>query len=264
MPSVIVDLSYLTACNAGDVRHALYGHTVVITFELIYEIMTNFENLNPRTYLDKLVGLDLVHSRALMNMAKQEIITARRTTDVIDRVASNRLAVFVNGDQAVPVSADVDPDVREFFECSEPQKLRDGIDRMWDPQHECIFAELQPDNILGNARSYIKLFSEPHSSGARIAQYYKMTQPPAPGWLIYEWERLRNFLAFHYRLGRCCAAQLNTRKLTNRLLDLHYVALLPYVDSTATGDQELIALAEVFGPVNLPIKRPPTKVQFVP
>lgn len=64
MPTAIVDLSYLRASGRESVQNDLREYTVLLTFELIYEISTSSDGSDSCTYFKKLAGLNLAHSCA--------------------------------------------------------------------------------------------------------------------------------------------------------------------------------------------------------
>ena len=262
MPTVIVDLSYLKASRGDAVRSALHGYTVLISFELIYEMKTNSRGDDPRMYLDKLVGLELVHSRSLSALANEEERTSHRVENVLHPQSKQLVDVFVNR-QRISIAPDVEQELRDFYEKDEPQRLRDGLDGMWDAKHDDIFAITRqtgkPSQIATEAQQYLELYEALGVTGIGkvIAEKRGMTQPPAPGWLTYEWERLRNFLAFRFRLNGARSHDLSDKTLANDLADLTYLAFLPHVQAIATQDTTLIVpLAQAFGSANLTIIQP--------
>ncbi|HVT90664.1 MAG TPA: hypothetical protein VHD56_17545 [Tepidisphaeraceae bacterium] len=253
MPRIIVDFSYLKGSGRDAMRNDLSGYTVLITFELIYEIMTNSDKHNPRMYLDRLVGLDLVLSRSLIGLVNTEIKQSHRIDNVL-HPDSERLLEFVNGGQSIGVIPDVAQEVEESFEKNEPRRLREGLDRMWEEKHADIFTNFGSNNsdVTTDARKYLELFAP--LGGQAIAGQHGMKQSPTPGWLIYEWEQLRNFLAFRFRLkGNRSHHLSNDKTLANSLVDLTYLAFLSHIDAIATNEKSVAALAEVFGPANLKV-----------
>jgi hypothetical protein len=256
---VILDLSYLTASSRERVQNTLHGKTVLITFELIYEIMTNSRGKNPREFLDKLVGLNLVRARSLVTLVNEEVQTERRVTDPVDGDATKRLVEFVNKGQGVSITSDTEQSVLGFFEKQEPQRLRRGLDGMWREKFTNLFAQIERTDIVAAARNYLTLMNRLGDSGLgkSIADEHKMQKQPSPGWLIYEWEQLRNFQAFWFRLHGTKSNQLSDKKLANDLVDLHYLAFLPHAEAIATNDlKRIVPLAPVFGPPSLKVIQP--------
>ncbi len=131
---------------------------------------------------------------------------------------------------------------------------------MWDKKHDGIFVSRKPIDAQTDAKEYLALLAPPEAKNIRgetIAKYHHMKHAPEPGWLIYDWELLRNFLAFRYRLNRTRSCQLGDKKLANDLADLTYLAFVSRVDAIATYDTALIRpLAQVFGPPNFKIIPP--------
>jgi hypothetical protein len=261
MHMVIVDKSYLDKSKACDVKSALNDYTVLLTFELIYEIMTDSQARDPRAYLDKLVGLDLVTSRPLLNLVNKEVETSLRTGDILDPDSSQRLNDFVGNGKGMPVRPRVGAEVYNFFEKSEPERIKRQLDAMWDTRFDNVFSQqTKHADVTASARNYLCMMGSLIGNG--IANEHKMTQEPIPGWLIYEWERLRNFLVFRFRLNGTRSDNLPDKKLANDLLDLHYLAFLPHVEAIATDDAKLIVpLAEILGHPNLKIMRPVATTQ---
>lgn len=259
MRTVVIDLSYLRGHKAQDIACELQGYRVLVTCELVYEIMTNSAGLNPGMLLGKLRGMDVVQSRCLVGLVNQEIRTGESTVDVVDHDASQRLAEFVREGSCNRATWDVSREAIDFYQRNEPLRLKAGLDRMWDHRFDDIFTKVQksrdPDPTV-QVRSYLALMQKlGHSSvGSRIATEHGMSRSPEPGWLAYEWERLRNYLAFRYRVNASHSCQLKNDRLANNLLDLHYVALLIHADALATHDTHLHKpLAQAFGSANLAI-----------
>jgi hypothetical protein len=255
MPIAIVDLSYLVASKPEAVRSALQGYTVLVTFELIYEMMTNSRGKNPRQFLDKLAGLDVVQARPLLNLVWTEVNTGERVDDVVDPNGKS-LADFISSGRGVGVTSDVEASVRDFYEKAEPQRLKDSLDMMWKPRFDDTFSKITSADVATDAHTYLRLMRQLGDAGLGrgLAEQHKMRREPSPGWLIYEWEQLRNFRAFHFRLTNRRSADLPEKKLANDLLDLTYLAFLPHVQAIATQDTKLVVpLAQAFGSSNLTI-----------
>ncbi len=194
-------------------------------------------------------------TRALVNLLKEEVRTSERIEDVVHPNSKELIdaAISARGIGAVQ-------EVRDFFERDEPQEFKNALERLWNEKHNGTFASCRSVDIVTGANKYLELFAPPEAKkvrGETIAKYYQMKDVPEPGWLIYDWHRLRNFLAFHYRLNGNHACHLGDKKLANDLADLTYLAFLSRVDAIATHDLTLIRpLAQVFGPPNLTIIQP--------
>jgi hypothetical protein len=258
MPIAIVDFSYLRASVRDALQNDLRGYTVLLTSELIYEVATDSHRHSSWPYFKKLDGLNVVHSRSLINLVKEEIGTSQRMDDVLHPESKQLVDVVIN---AQGIGAELE--VQDFFERDEPKKFKSALDRLWSERHTDIFASCSPEGIRGDAKNYLGLFplaEEKNIVGEEIAKRYGMRQVPKPGWLIYDWERLRNFLAYRYRLDGNYSYMLKDKKLANNLADLTYLAFANRVDAIATNDTALIIpLAQVFGPPQLRIIQPRPK-----
>jgi hypothetical protein len=244
MPTAILDFSYLTGTRRVDLENALGGYTVLLTFELLYEISTNSQGIDPSKYLQRLKVLNLVHSRSLHNLVREEVKISHRAHDILHPQSKQFIDALKSGQ--IPASAD---DVRNFFESSEPQELKEALDQLWGDNFDGIFAGLRMPDPQAEAKKYIELFSSPGapSLGDMIAKRYGVKHTPQPGWLIYDWQRLRNFLAFRYRLRGNRSLNLPDKTIANDLADITYVAIASRVDAIATRDRAtVIPLAEVF------------------
>jgi hypothetical protein len=252
MPTAIIDLSYLRASGRDGLQKDLGGYTILLTSELVYEVSTDSDRGNSWPYFKKLDGLNLVHSRSLINLVKEEIKTSQRVGDVLHSNSKRVIDVLID---AKGVGAQ--QEVQDFFEKDEPKDFKKSLDRMWDKKHDGIFMNCKAVDAQTDAKEYLALFAPPEAKdirGKTIAKYHHMKHAPEPGWLIYDWELLRNFLAFRYRLNGTRSCQLSNKKLANSLADLTYLAFIPRVDAIATQDVALIRpLARVFGPPNLKI-----------
>jgi hypothetical protein len=258
MPTAIIDFSYLRASERNALKTDLRGYTVLLTFELMYEISTNSDGVNPCDYCKRLAGLNLVHSRSLINLVKEEVGTSRRAHNVLHPNSEQLVDAVINAR-----GIDAEQGVRDFFERGEPQEFKNALDRLWNDKYTSTFSGYRSVDLRTDATKYLEMFAALGSKGfgERIAKYHHMKQTPQPGWLIYEWERLRNFLAFRYRVNGTRSDQLcNDKKLANNLADLTYLAFASRVDAVATNDKTLILpLAQVFGPPTLRIIEPHQK-----
>jgi hypothetical protein len=258
-PQAIVDLSYIIARKRDDIQSDLSGYRVVISFELIYEIMTNSRGSNPRRYLDKIADLDLVRTYPLIGLVNDEVRTGRMAAEIIDRRGTEALIDFARNGRGIDITDDVGASVRRFFERDEPRRFREGLDRMWAARFDPIFKQIPAGSLAEQFERYQRLAKQPGSNefGRAIAVEHNMRQTPAAEWLIFQWERLRNFLAFWYRANAARSFHLPDKTLSNDLVDLHYLAFLPRADAIATGDKRLIApLARAFGLAGLVVISP--------
>jgi hypothetical protein len=255
MPIAIVDLSYLKASGRDALQSNLRGYTVLLTFELVYEVSTDSHRNNSWPYFKRLAGLNLVHSCSLVNLVKEEVRTGQRIDDVVHPNSKQLVEALIN---AQGVGAE--QEVRDFFEREEPQEFKNALGRMWNDKHAGIFASRKSVDARTDAKNYLELFpplEERNVVGETIAKYYHMKHVPERGWLIYDWQRLRNFLAFRYRLNGSRSSSLGDKTLANDLADLTYLAFVSRVDAIATNDEALIVpLVQVFGPPRLKILRP--------
>jgi len=258
MRTAVIDLSYLRTHQAEHIAQELRGYRVMITAELIYEIMTSSDQCDPSAFLGMLLGrlrgMDVVQLRCIVELVKEEVRTGESTADVVDYDASQRLAKIFEQGPPSRVTVEVSQDVRDSFEHKEPSRLREALDRMWDPEFDEIFRQVPgSQDTSAQVRSYLALMEQlgPSSIGSRIAAELGMSRNPGSGWLIYEWERLRNFVAFRYRLNGTLSSTIPDKSLANNLVDLHYVALLSHADAIATCDCKLQKpLALAFGQGN--------------
>jgi hypothetical protein len=262
---VIVDKCYLDGCSATRIERELARCTVLITYELVYEITTNTLCKNPRDYFDKIANLNLVRTRPLLDLARKEITVQKRVDNIVDDDETTKFIDFVRNGKGEPLTWDVQKQVEDFFEVEQPRRLLDGLARMWDAKFDDLFEKCKAERnkffetreaseiefVAGQYKELMGLVGH----GMTIAQEHKMTREPEAGWLIHDWERLRNLLAFRYRLNGNRPEQLKAnKKLANQLLDLHYLAFLSHADAIATGDTALvIPLAKAYGPTGLKI-----------
>jgi hypothetical protein len=221
----------------------------------VYEVSTDSDRSNSWPYFKKLDGLNLVHSRSLINLVKEEVKTSQRVEDVLHPNSKDVVDVLINAK-----GCGAQQEVQDFFEKDEPKDFKKALDRMWDNKHNGIFMSRNSVDAQIDAKKYLELFASTETRNVRgetIAKYHGMNVAPQPGWLIYDWELLRNFLAFRYRLNGTRSCQLGNKKLANDLADLTYLAFISRVDAIATQDAALIRpLAQVFAPPNLKIIPP--------
>jgi hypothetical protein len=248
-------LSYLKASGRDALQSNLRGNTVLLTFELMYEVSTDSHRNNSWPYFKRLAGLNVVHSHSLVNLVKEEVGTSQRIDNVLHPNSKQLVEAVINA-QGIRV----EQEVVDFFEREEPQAFKNALDRLWNERHNSIFASCSAEDIRRDAKNYLELFPPPEVKnvvGEEIAKRHDMKHVPEPGWLIYDWERLRNFLAYRYRLNGNCSRKLGDKKLANDLADLTYLAFISRVDAIATNDEALIVpLVQVFGPPRLKIIRP--------
>lgn len=249
MRRTVLDLSYLWARSAVDLAADLGDAEVLITSELIYELATASKKKLARVgglagLLDKLAGLALAGSHALLRLLNIERGHEEPTKDVVDNVATEDLNRFVGEGAGFEVIEQVDEAIRRFFEEDEPRKLRNGLERMWEPRHDEAFKEAR--GAVGQGTSveqvYVDIFGRlpEEDVGREIANTLGMKTPPTSEWMLFRYERLRNFIAFRYRLAGTQPDQLADKTIANDLLDAHYVCFLQHADGIATADKKLV------------------------
>jgi hypothetical protein len=219
---------------------------------------TSSDGVDSSSLYKRLQGLTLVHSQALVNLVKEEVRTSQRVDEVRHRDSTQLVGALLDAKGTGAQLA-----IRNFFEGDEPKEFKEALDRLWQEKHDRLFGELKPVDIATDAKNYLGLFAGPEAKkvlGKEIAKFHQMEREPEPGWLIYDWELLRNFLAFRYRLNGSRSPELQDKKLANNLADLTYLAFASRVDAIATHDRTLIRpLAYVFAP-NVKLI-PPCEVQ---
>ncbi len=254
MCTIIIDKSFLVANNAEEIHAKLGTHKLLVTFELLYELATDSRNLPPAAQIDKLAGMTVLQASAVFNFTRLESQHQKPTMGIVDQEGTNALRdCLTNAGMSLDIIAN-DP-LKEVFDIESIANFRNGLDMMWDPKFNDTFENAQSfvDAKRLDVSVYLDVMGRrsPKHIGKEVAIAYDMSITPDEGWLLFWIERLRNYLAFHWRINGVRSADLSNKRIANELMDLHYVALLPWVDGIATGDNRIRLLVEAFFPDKL-------------
>ncbi len=254
MGTIIIDKSFLQGYGAEEIQAKLGTHKVLVTFELLYELATDSGNLPPAGQLDKLAGMTVLQASAVFNFIRLERQHKNPTMGIVDQEGTNMLRdCLTNSGMSLDIIA---PDsIKEVFDNEAIVSFRNGLDMMWDQKFNDAFEHAQ--SLIDAKRSDVSVYLEVMGQlsqdqiGKEVAIAYDMAITPDEGWLVCWFERLRNYLAFHWRINGVRSAGLSCKRIANELMDLHYVTLLPWVDGIATGDKRIRLLVEAFFPNKL-------------
>jgi hypothetical protein len=254
MGLVVLDKSFLVDKGGQGLRDSLGNHTVLVTHELLYEVATDSKNRPPGKQLDKLARLDVVQSVAIFRLLGGEICLKLPTSDIVDHAETARIR-FCLQDAGMPLNIQVPDPIRPLFEHEPVDRFREAIDRMWDEGFDDVFRHANADRAAGcsDAEVYCEIMTQLSAwqIGQLVASRYQMNAVIDQRWMLYWFERLRNFLAFRWRLNGTRAADLSHKVIANELMDIYYVTLMPWADGIATCERGLHALVNSFFPRKL-------------